>query len=231
MNKNAIRWWVVLGVVLVVYNVLAFALPFPKTGSFVVSYLFSMVAILAQIYVIRTAFYRGEGVKSKFYGFPIATLGVIYLGIQLIAGLVFMALGLIVPLWLPLVLYVLLLGGAAVGFVAADAARDEVVRQEVRLEKNVSRMRALQAKARALVSANQVPAAAHALEQLAEDLRFSDPVSSESLAEIEGRLADCLDRLQEAVSGQNTEQIAALCQKAEEMLSERNQLCKLSKHS
>lgn len=87
------------------------------------------------------------------------------------------------------------------GFVAADAARDEVVRQEVRLEKNVSRMRALQAKARALVSANQVPAAAHALEQLAEDLRFSDPVSSESLAEIEGRLADCLDRLQEAVSG------------------------------
>ena len=30
MNKNAIRWWVVLGVVLVVYNVLAFALPFPK---------------------------------------------------------------------------------------------------------------------------------------------------------------------------------------------------------
>lgn len=98
MKKNDVRWWVVLGVVLVVYNVLAFALPFPKTGSFVVSYLFSMVAILAQIYVIRTAFYRGEGVKSKFYGFPIATLGVIYLGIQLIAGLVFMALGLIVPL-------------------------------------------------------------------------------------------------------------------------------------
>lgn len=80
MKKNDVRWWVVLGVVLVVYNVLAFALPFPKTGSFVVSYLFSMVAILAQIYVIRTAFYRGEGVKSKFYGFPIATLGVIYLG-------------------------------------------------------------------------------------------------------------------------------------------------------
>ena len=30
MKKNDIRWWVVLGVVLVVYNVLAFALPFPK---------------------------------------------------------------------------------------------------------------------------------------------------------------------------------------------------------
>lgn len=229
MNKNAIRWWVVLGVVLVVYNVLAFALPFPKTAVFAVSYLFTMIAILAQIYVIRTAFYRGEGVKSKFYGFPIAKLGVIYLAVQLIAGLVFMALGLIVPVWLPLALYVVLLGIAAAGFVAADAARDEVVRQEVKLEKDVSRMREFQAKGRALVTLNQVPEAARPLEKLAEDLRFSDPVSSEALTETEDQLAECLAQLQEAVSAQKTEQILSVCQEAERILAERNQLCKLNK--
>ena len=229
MNKNAIRWWVVLGVVLVVYNVLAFALPFPKTAVFAVSYLFTMIAILAQIYVIRTAFYRGEGVKSKFYGFPIAKLGVIYLAVQLIAGLVFMALGLIVPVWLSLALYVVLLGVAAAGFVAADAARDEVVRQEVKLEKDVSRMREFQAKGRALVTLNKVPEAARPLEKLAEDLRFSDPVSSEALTEIEDQLAECLAQLQEAVSAQKTEQILSVCQEAEQILAERNQLCKLSK--
>lgn len=229
MKKNAIRWWVVLGVVLVVYNVLAFALPFPKTAVFAVSYLFTMIAILAQIYVIRTAFYRGEGVKSKFYGFPIAKLGVIYLAVQLIAGLVFMALGLIVPVWLPLALYVVLLGVAAVGFVAADAARDEVVRQEVKLEKDVSRMREFQAKGRALVTLNKVPEAARPLEKLAENLRFSDPVSSEALTEIEDQLAECLAQLQEAVSAQKTEQILSVCQEAERILAERNQLCKLSK--
>ena len=229
MKKNAIRWWVVLGVVLVVYNVLAFALPFPKTAAFAVSYLFTTIAILAQIYVIRTAFYRGEGVKSKFYGFPIAKLGVIYLAVQLIAGLVFMALGLIVPVWLPLALYVVLLGIAAAGFVAADAARDEVVRQEVKLEKDVSRMREFQAKGRALVTLNQVPEAARPLEKLAEDLRFSDPVSSEALTEIEDQLAECLAQLQGAVSAQKTEQILSVCQEAEHILAERNQLCKLSK--
>lgn len=229
MKKNAIRWWVVLGVVLVVYNVLAFALPFPKTAVFAVSYLFTMIAILAQIYVIRTAFYRGEGVKSKFYGFPIAKLGVIYLAVQLIAGLVFMALGLIVPVWLPLALYVVLLGVAAAGFVAADAARDEVVRQEVKLEKDVSRMREFQAKGRALVALNQVSEAARPLEKLAENLRFSDPVSSEALTEIEDQLAECLAQLQEAVSAQKTEQILSVCQEAEHILAERNQLCKLSK--
>ena len=229
MKKNAIRWWVVLGVVLVVYNVLAFALPFPKTAVFAVSYLFTTIAILAQIYVIHTAFYRGEGVKSKFYGFPIAKLGVIYLAVQLIAGLVFMALGLIVPVWLPLALYVVLLGVAAAGFVAADAARDEVGRQEVKLEKDVSRMREFQAKGRALVALNQVSEAARPLEKLAENLRFSDPVSSEALTEIEDQLAECLAQLQEAVSAQKTEQILSVCQEAEHILAERNQLCKLSK--
>ena len=229
MKKNTIRWWVLLGVVLVVYNVLAFALPFPKTAVFAVSYLFSMIAILAQIYVIRTAFYRGEGVKSKFYGFPIAKVGVIYLAIQLIGGLVFMALGLAVPVWLPLVLYVVLLGIAAAGFVAADAARDEVVRQEVKLEKNVSRMREFQAKGQALVALNKVPEAARPLEKLAENLRFSDPVSNEALAEIEDRLAECLAQLQSEVAAQKKEQILSLCQQAEQVLAERNQLCKLSK--
>ena len=229
MKKNARPWWGVLGVVLVVYNVLAFALPFPKTAVFAVSYLFTTIAILAQIYVIRTAFYRGEGVKSKFYGFPIAKLGVIYLAVQLIAGLVFMALGLIVPVWLPLALYVVLLGIAAAGFVAADAARDEVVRQEVKLEKDVSRMREFQAKGRVLVALNQVSEAARPLEKLAEDLRFSDPVSSEALTEIEDQLAECLAQLQGAVSAQKTEQILSVCQEAERILAERNQLCKLSK--
>ena len=223
MKKNTIRWWVLLGVVLVVYNVLAFALPFPKTAVFAVSYLFSMIAILAQIYVIRTAFYRGEGVKSKFYGFPIAKVGVIYLAIQLIGGLVFMALGLAVPVWLPLVLYVVLLG------IAVDAARDEVVRQEVKLEKNVSRMREFQAKGQALVALNKVPEAARPLEKLAENLRFSDPVSNEALAEIEDRLAECLAQLQSEVAAQKKEQILSLCQQAEQVLAERNQLCKLSK--
>lgn len=229
MKKNAIRWWVLLGVVLVVYNVLAFALPFPKTAVFAVSYLFSMIAILAQIYVIRTAFYRGEGVKSKFYGFPIAKVGVLYLAIQLIGGLVFMALGLAVPVWLPLVLYVVLLGIAVAGFVAVDAARDEVIRQEVKLEKNVSRMREFQAKGQALVTLNKVPEAARPLEKLAENLRFSDPVSNEALAEIEDRLAECLAQLQSEVSAQKKEQILSLCQQAEQVLAERNQLCKLSK--
>lgn len=92
-------------------------------------YIFGVITIAAQLYVLQVAFYKEMTVKSKFYGFPVANVGVIYLLAQLVLGLVFMALAKVVPLWLPLVVYVVLLGAAAVGlFIAADAMRDEVER-------------------------------------------------------------------------------------------------------
>ena len=209
----------------------AFALPFPKTAVFAVSYLFSMVAILAQIYVIRAAFCQGEGVKSKFYGFPIARIGLIYLAAQVVLGFLFMALGLLfpLPLWLPLALYVVLLGAAAVGLVAADAAREEVVRQEVRAVKDVSLMRGLQAAVSALAGRCEDPALRRGVQDLAENLRFSDPVSSEALASAEAALSACVARLQQAVEDRRQEEALALCREADRILADRNQLCRLSK--
>ncbi len=126
MKKNSIRWWMTLVIVLVVYNVIVFAIPFPKTSVFFLSWAFTLASFGAQIYVIYTAFYQGEGIKSKFYGWPIARIGVCYLALQLALGLVFIAVGIavMVPLWLPLVLYVVLLGAAAVGLISVDAMRD-----------------------------------------------------------------------------------------------------------
>ena len=110
MKKNTVRWWIVLAVVLVVYNVIVFAIPFEKSAIFFLSWIFTLVAIAAQVYVIHTAFYHGEGAKSKFYGFPIAKIGSVHLIAQIVLGLLFMILGDKVKLWIPLVLYVVLLG-------------------------------------------------------------------------------------------------------------------------
>lgn len=228
-NKNGIRMWIVLAVVLAVYNVLAFAIPFQKNAVFVMSYLFSMIAILAQIYVIRTAFLKGKDVKSKFYGFPIAKLGVFYLAAQLILGFVFMALSFLVPVWLPLILYVILLGAAAVGMIAAEAARDKVTQLETQLVKDTSRMRRMQAKSRELADGSSTPETKKVLTQLAEEFRYSDPVSDDTLTEIEVKLEDCLERLSQAAARQNTAQVLALVQETGKALAERNRLCKMGK--
>lgn len=229
MKKNTVRWWIVLAVMLVVYDVVVFAVPFEKSAVFFLSWLFTQVAIGAQIYVIRAAFYQGEGATSKFYGWPIARIGTVYLVTQIALGLLFMALGSMVKLWIPLILYVILLGVSAVGFVAADAMRDEVERQDVKLKKDVACMRALQSKAASLVQLAQEDQTRKALEKFSEDLRFSDPMSGETLVDIEADLTACVDELHQAVVDGDHKNASALVQKAETVLMERNRLCKLDK--
>ena len=231
MKKSTTRWWIVWVVILVVYNVIVFAAPFPKTLAFFLSWVFSLIAIAAQIYVIRTAFYQGERAKSKFYGFPIAKIGGIYLTAQLALGLAFMALGLavLVPVWIPLVLYAVLLGVAAAGLISAEATRDEIVRQDVALKKDVSRMRALQSKAASMVQLAQDDSLRTALEKFSENIRFSDPVSSAALEDAEADLAACIDDLQQAVLDNDCEAALLLEKKAGMLLTERNRLCKLEK--
>lgn len=229
MKKNIVRWWIAWAVVLVVYHVVVFAIPFPKTPVFVVSYLFTLAALGAQVYIFHTAFTKGAGVRSKFYGWPIARVGALYLAVQLVLGLVFMGLGTVVPVWVPAVLFVLLLGVAVIGFLSADAIRDEVHRQDMKLKKDVMNMRALQSKAAAMVQATQNSQVRKALEKFSEVLRFSDPVSSESLEAIDADLISCVEELHQAVTDGDHDNALALIQKAEAVLMERNRLCKLGK--
>lgn len=231
MKKNTVRWWIVLAIVFIVYNIVVFAVPFEKSAVFFLSWIFALIAIGAQAYVIYIAFYQGEGAKSKFYGFPIARIGVVYLITQMALGLWFMARGSWIKLWIPLVLYVLLLGVSAVGFIAADAARDEVERQDTKLKKDVAVMRALQSKVISMAQLAQDAQIRKVLEKFSEDLRFSDPVSSEALADIEADLTACVDELHQAVIDNDHDSVLALVQKAGAILTERNRLCKLDKRS
>ncbi len=67
------------------------------------------------------------------------------------------------------------------------------------------------------------------LDKLAEDFRFSDPVSSPLLLDAEDELRACIDELQAAVAENRRADIPALTRKATLTLSERNRLCKLNK--
>ena len=150
--------------------------------------------------------------------------------VQLVLGLLFAALGTIVPFAVPLVTYVLLLGAAAVGLIGAEAVREETERQEVRLKKDVSRMRRFQAHVEMLEKEGQIPEAKEALRELSEAFRYSDPVSSEVLQELEEQLAEDLAQLKDALALLEKDKVMELCRKTRRDLEERNQNCKLHKN-
>ncbi len=228
-NKNAVRTVVILAIVLILYCVLAFAIPFVRGGVFWLSFVFTLIALCAQLYVLKTSFAHGESARSKFYGFPIARIGLIWLVVQLIAGFICMALGLVLPVWIALVVFVIILAAAAIGLITTEGIRDEVERQDEVLKKNVTNMRALQSKAAAIAVQCEDEGTRKVLNTLADKFRFSDPVSSDATAEAEAGLAALMEELLAAVLDSDSESAAALAKRLEAALSERNRLCKLEK--
>lgn len=226
MKKDTIRWIIGLGVLLVLYILIAFLIPFVHTATFWISFLFTLVAFGVVVASVYIAFIKNPDAKSKFYGFPIAKIGAIYGLVQLIAGILFMALAAYVPAWPAALVYAIALGAAVIGLISAEAVVEEIRVQDVKLKKNVSLMRALQSKVNQMAAQSEDAA----IKVLAEEFRYSDPVSSEALAEIERDLSAVVDELQSAILDGDSEAAKLLARKASVVLAERNRLCKLNKN-
>lgn len=225
MKKDIVRSTICLGVLLVLYILLAFLIPFAKTAVFWISFVFTLVAFAVTGWSLYTAFLKKPDATSRFYGFPIARIGVIYGGGQLAASLLLMSLGKWMPAWLAVLVYAAMLGAAVIGLVSADAVVETIHTQDRKLKEDVAFMRSLQSKANQMAAQCSLPE----VQQFCENVRYSDPVSSEALAEIERDLSAAVDDLQSAVVDGDTEVIAQLARKADGLLSERNRLCKLNK--
>ena len=225
MKKDFARSTVCLGVLLVLYMLLAFLIPFVKTAVFWISFVFTLVAFAVTGWSLYTAFLKKEDVTSRFYGFPIARIGVIYGGGQLAASLLLMALGKWTPAWLAVLVYAAMLGAAVIGLVSADAVVETIHTQDQKLKKDVTFIGSLQSKANQMAAQCSLPE----MRQFCENVRYSDPVSSEALAEIERDLSAAVDDLQSAVVDGDTEMIAQLVRKADGLLGERSRVCKLNK--
>ena len=222
LSKNAVRFLIFIGLALLVFNVIAFVVPFAKTGTFWIGYLFGMISILGQIAVMKLAFNGTTTVRSKFYGFPVARIGIIYAVVQVLLSIFLMALAAYIPAWIPVVIFI----------VASDTVREEVVHQDAKIVEDVKAMRNLQSKMNMLVSQSDCnEEVKSALSSLAEEIKYSDPVSGKATKELEQELLFDIEELQKVVVDGDNESALKICKKTMGILAERNRLCKLNKNN
>lgn len=222
MKKNSTKGYAALGILLVMVSVIVFSVPTEKTAALWISYAFSVAAFAAQIVIWKAALGRETTLKSKFLGFPVLHIGTVYLIVQLAALAVFLCVpGL--PAWSAVVAGTVIVGVSAVCMLAADVGRGEVERVEAGVQKKVFYIKALQADVELLAERETEPETKAALNQLAEKVRFSDPMSHEQLAELEEQITTMVSQLETA------ENKAVLIAKIGLLLDERNKKCKILK--
>ena len=148
MSKDAVRGYVILAILLVAFSVAAFVAPFAQTTVFWIAYGFGAFAILFQLYLFKFPLAADRGAKSRFYGFPIARLGLYYLVAQLAASFIEMAYAESFPVRAAVIANLVLAAMAIAGSLPAIAAWGEDVQPDAG---NVSAMDELKSMARMMV--------------------------------------------------------------------------------
>ena len=221
MKKNSTKGYVILGILFALISIIAFAVPTVKTATFWIAYVSTAAAFAAQIIIWRTALGK-ETLKSKFLGFPVIHIGIVYTVIQVIAFAVFMFVPTL-PTWSAIVVCSVIAGISAVCMISADAGRNEIERVEAKVQKKVFYIRELQADIELLADNETNADVKKALTQLAEKIRFSDPMNNEQLADLEDKISTKIEELK------TTSSQLEIITELNSLLDERNKKCKILK--
>ena len=222
MKKNSTKGYVILGILFVLISIIAFAVPTVKTATFWIAYVFTAAAFAAQIGIWKTALGKEGTLKSKFLGFPVVHIGIVYAIIQTVAFAVFLFVPTL-PVWSAIVVCSVIAGISAVCMISVDAGRNEIERVEAKVQNKVFYIRELQADIELLADNETNADVKTALTQLAEKIRFSDPMSNEQLADLEGKISIKIEELK------TTSSQLEIITELNSLLDERNKKCKILK--
>ena len=222
MKKKPLLSLLALCITFALFNVIAFVVPTDKTTTFWIAYGFSVFAFVAQIPLWAIAFGKKDTLKSKFLGIPVVRVGVTYLIVQLIAFAVFMLLPWIAP-WIAIVTCSIILAVSALCVIAGHAGEIEITRVENTIKAKRAFIQFLQADIEMLAKTEEDAATKIALGKLAEQVRFSDPMSPEMLGELEARISAKVEEIKTAADKK------ALIEEVTTLLTERNKKCKILK--
>lgn len=226
MKKNTMRAGLILLITMAVFNVVVFVLPHKFNATFWTGYAFTMAAFLLQILFAFIAFGKSDNLKKVFMGFSIAQLGTTYLFLQLIWGLVCIFVpGIAVTI--AVVVSVILLGLYLVFIIAAVSGREMVNATEEKVAAKTFYIKSIQTDIDLLIEKTDDALLKKNLKDLADTVKYSDPMSNEALFGIELKIEAKTAELSYAVESGDSENAYTLIRELQLLFSERNKKSKL----
>lgn len=215
-------------IVLALFNVIAFTIPFTKTMTFWVGYGFAIVSTILLFFVCFSVNSAEKELKSRFLGLPIIYIATCYMVAQSVASLIFMAFS-DIQTWVSAVLSAIFLCAALLGTIASGSATDEIKQIDNYVLQKVFYIKSLSANMELLISQCTDPQLKKELNNVYEAIKYSDPMSHPSLADLEYQIKVECSNLENAFTNGQADNVKTLCQKILAMVQQRNQQCRLLK--
>lgn len=225
-KKNYIYAVGILGILLIIFNVLIFAINRSFEANFWSGYLFTTISfILVCAVCIAPIGIKKEKNNGIFYSYPLMIFSALYVILQLLVGccVIFVK---NFNLLVSLVLQVLLLLVYLIFVIVLLFYRSNT-------EQNVYGVKAKRFfKKEVEIKVNTLNAIAEgqskdALEKLKEQVKYDvENLSTEQASNVENKVIVKLDELEESVTEGNEEKVSQLCREISYLLRQRNELCR-----
>ncbi len=223
----AIAWTVLLAL----FNVIAFVSvgwsgQEKYTPSFWIGYVFITVMFVGQLACSFIAF-KADSAKKLFYNISLIRTSYIGLIASFIVGGLCMLISAL-PYWVGIIVCAIVLVANVLSVVKATAAIDEIERVDAKVKAQTFFIKSLTVDAETLMSRAKSDEAKAATKKVYEAIRYSDPMSSEALASVEGQITVTFAKLADAVANE-TDDIATIANEIVILVGDRDKKCKLLK--
>ena len=215
------------GIVFLVYNLAVFLFLTPETPVFWISYGFMVLAFLLQILGMYLSF-KDFTVEAAFFGIPLAQFTLYYFFAELFMSTVFMIFQNIT--WkIPVFLQIVLLAVYGVVAIVSVFSRDAAVSAKDKVMHSAAAQRMDTIDIEMLQDYVKDAELKHQLRRLAEAVRYSDPMKTDAIADVDARITQETFALRTYCEDGDVESAKASCAKLQRLYVERNKKLLASK--
>ncbi|MBQ6039366.1 MAG: hypothetical protein IJL32_01100 [Oscillospiraceae bacterium] len=214
--------YIVIAILFVLFNVIAFVIPTEKTSVFWIGYVFTVIAFAVVGFVWYLTIGKKQDLKSKLLGSSVAYISAVYLAVQFVAFLVFMFVS-SAPTWCAVLVCVLILGISTVCMITTNVGTEMITATENKVAVKRQFIKDLQIEVEMLAEGEADGEIKQKLTELAKKIRLSDPMSDSSLLELEQELSEKVTAIE------NSNDRVSAIKEAENMLLKRNKKVKALK--
>ncbi|MBR7116822.1 MAG: hypothetical protein IKC87_03840 [Clostridia bacterium] len=230
-RKAVISTVIVYLIIVALFNLVIFSIFKPSQFAtdnmrLVFWFAYAFVMISAAMQVVSLVMGRFEdGAEAIFFGFNLFSISLFYLGVTFVLSLAFMILvacGVDVPFMVMFVLEVIVLGLYIAAFIISLTHKSVVQQIDQHIKHSVLQIRNLVTDVEVLAESVTDGELKAKLNRLAEDIRYSDPMTSEVVADLDLSIKDLIAELEVHVANGDNASAATTIVKTQLAISKRN---------
>ena len=227
-KKSALMTGVIYLVIFGIYNLFVFLVFKDYNNIFWISYAFMLLAYFIHIGCIYSIITH-VSVKTVFFGIPLASFSVFFVGAEFFVSLVFMIFKEVAGVKVTVFIQALLLAAFVVIAIISIMTRDTALHVDQKIKENVLFINAIKVDIDMLVERSTDADVTAVLKKLSETVRYSDPMSNSVVAMQEQMILQTMVDLRGAFDDGDMAQVKELARKVELLFIERNKKIMISK--